>query len=89
MTTDRDLDLCTNTQAELAAELDEAELAATEAPLPAGWRRFKTARLDELLAELDDSTFAYEDVAYELAGRAMTDDRVAQATGNARGELPS
>lgn len=89
MTTDRDLDLCSNTQAELAAELDEAELAATEAPLPAGWRRFKTARLEELLDDLDDSTFAYDDVANELAARMIEDHRVAQATGNARGELPS
>lgn len=60
-----------------------------ETPLPANWRRFQTEKLEELFETLDDSTFAYDDVATELAARMIEDNRVAQGQGFARGELPS
>jgi len=93
MSYDPDLELCTNTQAELSAELDtSAELhleRTADAIYGRQWRRWTTDRLEAELDQLDDAGAAYDEVANELAARMIEDGRVAQATGNARGELPS
>lgn len=57
--------------------------------LPAGWRRMATDRLEAMLGELDETGTAYERVHLELEQRSIDDPRIAQATGNARGEQPS
>lgn len=57
--------------------------------LPAGWRRMATDRLEAMLGELDETGTAYERVHLELEQRSIDDPRIAQATGNARGEQTS
>lgn len=93
MSPDDALELCTNTQADLSAELDTAAELHLERSADTiygrQWRRWATDRLEAELDQLDDAGAAYDDVANELAARMIEDSRVAQATGNARGELPS
>lgn len=62
---------------------DGTNISGDTVYLPTNWRRRRTAELEELLDELDDSTRAYDLVAYELDLRssAEADPRVAQATG--------
>lgn len=54
---------------------------------PRGWRLLPTHELEQLLTQLDDSTDAHEDVAYEIDCReaSAADSRIAQAIGCARG----
>lgn len=72
-----DLDLCTNAQAELAAILDEQEPVSQ---LPAGWQRFRTVQLEELLSEFAEPFLTdddYDAVMEELGARDREAEQLA------------